>query len=142
MEKINTVKKGQGDWHLPLNALIELANKVGGVEVTHLADPLIWVNGCNGRSEATVIKVFGLKIVFLSISHFDASKAPNGKVVAQLPDDLAVDEDAGGCVRMTASEKSVLAIQESTNLYTWFNTNDIANQYSLYGSAWYLAKNK
>ena len=30
MEKINTVKKGQGDWHLPFNALIELANKVGG----------------------------------------------------------------------------------------------------------------
>lgn len=27
---IETVKKSQNDWHLPLNALIELANKVGG----------------------------------------------------------------------------------------------------------------
>lgn len=30
MAKIADVKKAQNDWHLPLNTLIELANKVGG----------------------------------------------------------------------------------------------------------------
>lgn len=30
MAKINTVKKGQGDWHLPMDQVIDLINKLGG----------------------------------------------------------------------------------------------------------------
>lgn len=47
MTKINPVAKGESDWQVTLNQLINVVNELGGGTVEHLANPLTFLNGAS-----------------------------------------------------------------------------------------------
>lgn len=108
-----------------------------GVEPTHLVDPLSFVGGSKGNSDAYIFVTGSLKIVLLTLHNVSiANDAKDWTTVAQIPDDLMPLQTE--VLRIPVSQNMVLA-QSNQNLVVW-SSSDSYTGTGFAGIAIYVAQ--
>lgn len=112
-----------------------------GGTVTHVDNPVIYLNGANGSSEAYAFEVQGYKIVYLSVNvKFTAdmlNKNTDGGAIGKLPESLKPDDALG----IPLTQNAMLMTDrpnDHTILTVWHNDLNDFNYYS--NSVFYLVK--
>lgn len=95
MTTLQTINKGQSDWQENVNATIQAVNSLmGGVEPTHLTNPVTYLNGTTGNgSEAWIWKSGSVKLAVVFLKFFKLGKNANGQIIGRLPDTLQPHSD-------------------------------------------------
>ena len=92
---IQKIENGSQFWDVPINAnfaeIDATLKKLVGGTVTHLDDPVTWLNGYSGHSNAEVFTISGKKLVYLRLRPDNRDSINNGDVIGILPNSLAND---------------------------------------------------
>ena len=137
MADLARVPYGQPGWDKNFNAVVDAVNELmGGGEVTHIDNPLTFLNNAQANSSAYVISKQDTKIVILSVAHFNPGNIASGTPVATIPDSIAPCDD--NYIRMTLAQNLFLANTGTTRLDLW--RVDTGGSSDLYGTAVYAAK--
>lgn len=89
MATLNQVAKGQSDWQVPLNQLINVVNELGGFTAQHIDDAITFVNGASCLTQTVkYIQGVGFKVVSIDIVNLHTS-GNNKEIVLQMPSNLA-----------------------------------------------------
>ena len=139
MANIANVQKAQNDWQEPVNEVINAVNGLmGGVEPTHLANPVSCINGTTVQeSNAYYWPAGKYKLVLLSIYNMAGSKDAISQYQSafQVPDEL----NPILSTRITLTQDVTAADQGNAKFVLW--AKDGAKLTELSGSVLYLANN-
>lgn len=137
--QIEEVKKAQDDWQAPVNKVINAVNGLlGGVEPTHLANPISCINGTTVQhSDAYYWKAGKYKLVLLDIYNMTGSQdaITHYQSAFQVPDEIKPIVS----VRMGLTQDVMAADQGNGNFVLWAKGS--AKLTELSGSVLYLANN-
>lgn len=138
-QSIEEVKKAQGDWQTPVNKVINAVNGLlGGVEPTHLANPISCINGTTVQhSDAYYWKAGKYKLVLLDIYNMAGSQdaITHYQSAFQVPDEIKPIVS----VRMGLTQDVMAADQGNGNFVLWARNG--AKLTDMSGSVLYLANN-
>ena len=137
--QIETVQKAQDDWQTPVNQVINAVNGLlGGVEPTHLANPISCINGTTvqnsnayywpaGKYKLVLLHVYSMAGNKDAISHYQPA--------FQVPDELKPIVS----VRIGLTQDVMAADQGNGKFTLW--AKDGAKLTDMSGSVLYLANN-
>lgn len=92
---IDHISPQQPHWDRNVNQVVDAVNTlVGGVEPTHLDNPVTYVNGTTGNgSEAWIWKSGTVKLAVVFLKFFKLGKNASGQIIGKLPDVLQPHSD-------------------------------------------------
>lgn len=139
MADLPHVKQGQDFWTVPFNTMIDFYNAVGGGTVQHLVNPLSFINGTTGHSEAWVAQAENCKFVFLVVTDMRPNKDAIAKYQAQanIPDNLA----PAGPIRLQCTQNIVMANGNGGNSLIVWATGEAGMDNDMFGSVLYVSNN-
>lgn len=129
-------------WDRNVNEVIDAVNTLmGGVEPTHLTDPVTYVNGTTGNgSEAWIWKLGSVKLAIVFLKFFKLGENASGQVIGKLPDALLPYSDFQAPVNQDGLITNGYGPSTDLYYYNWNGTNTATNVGDRRATLFYIAK--